>query len=159
MSSVYFTNANIGWVVGHNGAILKTTTGGVVVSVEESKDLTSTIPNEYELSQNYPNPFNRSTERSRRSPETEIRFQLPKAGHVVMKIFNTIGKEIRTLVDAEYQAGYHRVHCEFWISVPFTSAGFFRRSGWADKLSESLANFVFTSVFTQSSQSLHAREF
>jgi hypothetical protein len=58
------------------------------------------VPMEYRLEQNYPNPFN---------PETEIRFQLPQAGLVVIKIFNILGEEIRTLADAQYDAGYHRV--------------------------------------------------
>jgi len=53
-------------------------------------------PTNFWMAQNYPNPFN---------PETEIRFQLPEAGQVVVKIFNTVGEEIRTLVDAEYEAG------------------------------------------------------
>jgi len=50
---------------------------------------------------NYPNPFN---------PETEIRFQLLEASHVVVKIFNLVGAEIRTLADEQREAGYHRVH-------------------------------------------------
>lgn len=57
-----------------------------------------TVPGSYSLAQNYPNPFN---------PETEIHFQLPESGHVTMKIFNTLGQEIRTLADEEYQAGHH----------------------------------------------------
>ncbi len=57
-------------------------------------------PATYALAQNYPNPFN---------PETEIRFQLPQASHVVMKIFNILGEEIRTLVDEQREAGYHGV--------------------------------------------------
>jgi len=60
----------------------------------------STVPVEYALFQNYPNPFN---------PETEIRFQIPKSGHVVMRIFNTLGKEIRSLTDAQYVAGFHTI--------------------------------------------------
>ncbi len=55
---------------------------------------------EFLLMSNYPNPFN---------PETEIRFQLPEAGHVVVKIFNTLGAEIRTLMDDRREAGYHAV--------------------------------------------------
>jgi hypothetical protein len=58
------------------------------------------IPESCALFQNYPNPFN---------PETEIGFQLPEANHVVVKIFNTLGEEIRTLVEAPYEAGHHRV--------------------------------------------------
>lgn len=50
---------------------------------------------------NYPNPFN---------PETEIRFHLREASYVVLKIFNIIGEEIRTLVDEPREVGYHHVH-------------------------------------------------
>ena len=70
--------------------------GTTPVSVKEASP---NYPAKFELMQSYPNPFN---------PETEIRFQLPKASHVVVKIFNTIGEEIRTLLDAEYQAGSHQ---------------------------------------------------
>lgn len=49
---------------------------------------------------NYPNPFN---------PETEIRFQLRETSYVVVKIFNIIGEEIRTLMDEPREAGYHHV--------------------------------------------------
>ncbi|MCG8606230.1 T9SS type A sorting domain-containing protein, partial [bacterium] len=58
------------------------------------------VPSEYALLQNYPNPFN---------PTTEIRFQLPEPSSVVLKIFNAIGQEIRTLTDSQYDSGLHRV--------------------------------------------------
>lgn len=58
------------------------------------------LPGNFVLLQNYPNPFN---------PETKIRFALPQTRHVVLKIFNLLGKEIRTLMEAEYQAGYHQI--------------------------------------------------
>lgn len=56
------------------------------------------LPEGFVLEQNYPNPFN---------PETEIRFQLPEANHVVVIIFNLLGQEIRTLADKQYEAGFH----------------------------------------------------
>jgi lysophospholipase L1-like esterase len=55
-------------------------------------------PQEYVLQQNYPNPFN---------PTTQIRYDLPKAGHVTLLIFNSLGQEVRRLVDREQPAGYH----------------------------------------------------
>ena len=58
------------------------------------------LPDEFVLSQNFPNPFN---------PATEIRFQLPEANLVVLRIYNALGQEIRTLVNSEYQAGFHSV--------------------------------------------------
>jgi hypothetical protein len=58
------------------------------------------IPTAYRLAQNHPNPFN---------PVTTIRFELPLAGRVVLKIYNVAGQIIRTLVDQDYQAGTHNV--------------------------------------------------
>ncbi len=60
----------------------------------------SGVPEEYWLFQNYPNPFN---------PETEIRFQLPEATHVTLKVYNTLGQEVLTLIDSRYEPGIHRV--------------------------------------------------
>jgi len=57
----------------------------------------ASLPTGFALEQNYPNPFN---------PETEIRFALPEAGQVTVKIFSTTGQEIRTLANAAFQAGY-----------------------------------------------------
>jgi hypothetical protein len=61
---------------------------------------TSIMPDGFALLQNYPNPFN---------PETQIRFELPDARHVVIKIFNSLGSEVRTLADGEYAAGRHEL--------------------------------------------------
>ena len=58
------------------------------------------IPDQYALLQNYPNPFN---------PETEIRFQLPEAGFVGIRIYNMLGQQIRLLTSQNYEAGYHSV--------------------------------------------------
>jgi hypothetical protein len=56
----------------------------------------SAIPSAFVLSQNYPNPFN---------PETAISFQLPEAGKVKLAIYNLLGEEVLTLVDAEMSSG------------------------------------------------------
>jgi hypothetical protein len=69
----------------------------------------SQVPVGFTLEQNYPNPFNRSTERSRQSPTTTIRYQLPKTTQVVLKIYNIFGQEVRTLVNARQPAGVNTV--------------------------------------------------
>ena len=50
------------------------------------------------LSQNYPNPFN---------PNTNIQFDIPASGHTELKVYNSIGQLVQTLVDQNLQAGRH----------------------------------------------------
>ena len=70
------------------------------VSTEPITGTTLIVPEKIALHQNYPNPFN---------PQTEIRFDLPRDGHVVLKIYNILGEEIRTLVDRNVEMGFHSV--------------------------------------------------
>lgn len=58
------------------------------------------IPKEFALEQNYPNPFN---------PTTTISYSLPTEATVRLKIFNMLGQEVITLVDAPHAAGYYDV--------------------------------------------------
>ena len=60
----------------------------------------SSVPEKYSLLQNDPNLFN---------AHTVIKYQLPKASRVVLKIYNTLGQEVRTLADEEKKAGYHSI--------------------------------------------------
>ncbi len=58
------------------------------------------IPDSYSLRQNYPNPFN---------PSTMISYALPVGGHVTLKVYDQLGKEISTLVNEEQAVGAYRV--------------------------------------------------
>jgi len=60
-----------------------------------------TTPIEFELSQNYPNPFN---------PSTTINFSIPEGSQVSLKIYNSLGQEIKTLVNSFMEAGVHTVN-------------------------------------------------
>lgn len=53
-------------------------------------------PVSFELLQNYPNPFN---------PSTTIRFEVAKATYVNLKVLDSLGREVRTLVDRSYGPG------------------------------------------------------
>jgi hypothetical protein len=58
------------------------------------------IPKVYELSNNYPNPFN---------PSTQIQYAVPRASNVSLVIYNVLGQQVRTLVDAPQNAGRYTV--------------------------------------------------
>jgi hypothetical protein len=59
------------------------------------------LPATYTLHQNYPNPFN---------PSTQIAYELPKSGHVSLRVFDILGREAVTLVDGVQPAGVHSVN-------------------------------------------------
>ena len=60
------------------------------------------IPNKISISQNYPNPFN---------PETGFQYSIPADGLVSIKVYDILGKKIKTLVNQWKSAG---VHNEIW---------------------------------------------
>ncbi len=62
-------------------------------------DITS--PLQYSLEQNYPNPFN---------PSTKIKYSIAKDGNVSLKIFNILGREVKTLVNENQKAGKYTIN-------------------------------------------------
>jgi spore coat protein CotH len=84
---------------------LSTQTG---IEDADSKQLHSFV-----LEQNYPNPFNSST---------AITFSLPNENSVILKIFNTIGQVVATLVEGEQQAGNHILQ---WDADDFPSGVYY----------------------------------
>jgi len=68
------------------------------VAVESSPE---NLPKEFRLDQNYPNPFN---------PSTTIRFALPQAEPVTLKIFDMHGREVATLINEKMPVGEHSVN-------------------------------------------------
>ncbi len=88
LQAVSFTSAASavnGWAVGQSGIILhyQRLATGMLPDAHP-------LPTSFKLEQNYPNPFN---------PGTSIHFDIPKASHVVLKIYDVLGREVATLVN------------------------------------------------------------
>jgi hypothetical protein len=74
-----------------NGIELVPLTGKVTSVQGDNK-----VPDGYVLCQNYPNPFN---------PATIIKYQIPREGFVTIKLYDVLGKEIKTLVSQQQSTG------------------------------------------------------
>jgi hypothetical protein len=81
-------------VSGLNGLALR----GNLVGIQEPQ--AGLIPSKFALHQSYPNPFN---------PSTTIRYEVPADSRVQIKVYNTIGQMVATLVDKRMKAGAYEV--------------------------------------------------
>ncbi len=73
------------------------------------------LHNSFALFQNYPNPFN---------PTTKLKFDLPHRAKTKLVVYDSLGREIRKLIDNELQAGRHEV--DFFASNLPTGVYFYR---------------------------------
>ena len=89
-----FVSTTKGYIVGDFRALIFTPP---TTSVEP---VGGTLPATYALHQNYPNPFN---------PSTVIEYSIPKAGDVTVKVYNVLGQDVATLVQAQQGPGTYRV--------------------------------------------------
>jgi len=80
--------------------------------IEQSDGGSDIKPHQFNLFQNYPNPFN---------PSTFIKYTIPAAGHVSLKIYDSLGRDILILVDEYKQAGTYEV--KFSTIIGFASGG------------------------------------
>jgi len=72
----------------------------IVATPVTISNLTSIMPEGFELKQNYPNPFN---------PTTKLGFGISNAGFVTLKIYNALGIEVETLVNENLNPGRYEV--------------------------------------------------
>ena len=73
----------------------------IIPGVEVSSEIENQIPDDFSLDQNYPNPFN---------PTTQIKYAVPEAGNVELKVYDMLGREVATLLNKQRQAGRYTVH-------------------------------------------------
>jgi len=62
------------------------------------QNISSEVPEKFELMQNYPNPFN---------PSTKIKFSVPESGFVSLIIYDAIGNEVEKLVNENLAPGVY----------------------------------------------------
>ena len=72
--------------------------GGTVTEIET--EVEEFIPDKFSIAQNYPNPFN---------PETIIKYNLPEAAAVKIKIYDALGNEIAAILNETQFAGQHEI--------------------------------------------------
>jgi hypothetical protein len=65
----------------------------IATSVKRSE---AVKPSGFSLEQNHPNPFN---------PSTQIHFSIGTSSFVTVKVFDALGREVRTLVDQQLESG------------------------------------------------------
>jgi hypothetical protein len=87
-------------------------------------------PRDFELFQNYPNPFN---------PSSTIRYELPHASRVSLKVYNTLGQEVATLVNEAKPAGVYTVDFD---AGGFASGVYYARLTASDELGKMLYSRV-----------------
>jgi hypothetical protein len=102
MQNYRFTDPNVSWDQTYYYKIQEISTQFMDTSKTFYGPLavtTGKAPDKFGLSQNYPNPFN---------PTTEIAYKITEASQVTIKIYNLLGKEIRTLVNDNLPAGIYK---------------------------------------------------
>ena len=73
---------------------------GQIISQSTESAHIEGIPDEFSLHQNYPNPFN---------PVTKIEYDIPEEGNMSLRVYDLMGREVRTLVNGLQTAGYHEI--------------------------------------------------
>jgi Leucine-rich repeat (LRR) protein len=103
-----------------------------VVGAVEVEETESLLPTKLTLFQNYPNPFN---------PNTTIKYSVPKQSNVTLKVFDVLGSEVASLVNAEQPQGNYVVELD---GKNLTSGIYFYRLQAGDPESSSGQVFVET---------------
>jgi hypothetical protein len=102
--SIYVTNAQTEISLGpgefHIYTTVKLPTPEVGMVLDTDNTGNSGLPAEYDLEQNYPNPFN---------PSTKIRYSITSPDLVRIKIYDILGREVKTLVNELQQVGTYEV--------------------------------------------------
>jgi hypothetical protein len=102
---------------------------GSLVSID-SDGLGIGVPKGFLLEQNYPNPFN---------PSTIISYHVAKADNVELKIFDSVGQEIATLINQSQAPGIYNIN---WNASGLASGTYYYRLQIGDEVSTKKAVLI-----------------
>jgi hypothetical protein len=80
---------------------------GVLTKDNSENNTQDLIVTNYDIG-NFPNPFN---------PTTRINYQLPEQGHVTIKVYDMLGKEVAELVNETKESGIYNVNFDAAIFI------------------------------------------
>jgi hypothetical protein len=63
--------------------------------------ISSTLPDKFDISQNYPNPFN---------SQTKIQFSIPKKSNTEIYLYNTLGQKVSVIFKKELPEGSYEIN-------------------------------------------------
>ncbi|MCU7501128.1 MAG: T9SS type A sorting domain-containing protein [Bacteroidota bacterium] len=91
---IVFPDKSHGWLISDDGIIFKTDQPLYTMDVKDNPAQAA----DFRLLQNYPNPFN---------PSTTISYSIPEGRVVTLKVYDMLGKEVKTLLNEYNDAGNH----------------------------------------------------
>jgi len=96
---VFFTDGmpSTGWGPEIHDVVLGYYKVATITGISKDKYV---LPTKFALNQNYPNPFN---------PSTTISYDIPQTGKVVLKIYNILGQEVKTLLNNVVTPGRYQM--------------------------------------------------
>jgi len=100
LNCLFVIDENVAFAGGQGGIILKTTDGGISWSSSANPKTTNMVKKieKINLFTNYPNPSN---------PVTTIKYYIASYSSVTLKIYDAVGREVRTLVNQNLATGIH----------------------------------------------------
>ena len=80
-----------------NGGLWQKPLSDFITGIPKLKD---NLPSNFLLMQNFPNPFN---------PSTIIQYQIPESGLVTLKVYDILGREVKTLINQYQKEGKYKI--------------------------------------------------
>jgi mannosyl-glycoprotein endo-beta-N-acetylglucosaminidase len=98
--SYYSNNATLGTSINPDASDPTWVQANILIVNVEGENKSNSVPARFSLSQNYPNPFN---------PATSILYEISSREFTTLKVFDILGNEVATLVNADLEPGRYRI--------------------------------------------------